>query len=116
MDTTARHIRTPLPGYIMLALLPPVLFVGRFCLVVIGFMTWSVPIFELGELVWDTGALLTFVGLPIAMCALRSRRAADHQLAISIALMGNIVLVPPAALSLRHLVEQWLLYGPSWPV
>src|SRR6516164_5345433 len=75
MDTTAPHIRTPVPGYIKLALLPPVLFVGRFCLVVIGFMTWSVPIFELGELVWDTGASLTFIGLPIAMCALRSRRA-----------------------------------------
>ena len=116
MDTTAPHIRTPLPGYIKLALLPPVLFVSGFGLAVLGLVSWSLGLFELGEVVWYAGGLLAFVGLPIGIWAVRSRHAADHRLAIWTGLVGNIVVAPLGALMLHHLVQQWLLYGPVWPI
>jgi hypothetical protein len=116
MDTSAPHIRTVLPSSIKLALLPPVLFVGGFGLAVLGLMSWSLGIFELGELVWYAGGLLAFVGLPIGIWAARSRHAADHRLAIWIGLLGNILVAPLGVLMLRHLVEQWLLHGPVWPI
>jgi len=116
MDTTAPHTSTPLPGYIKLALWTPLIFIGGFGVAVAGLMMWSFPIFELGALIWYAGGLLAFAGLPIGIWAALSRHAADHKLAIWCGLLGNILVVPLAALMLRHLVQEWLLYGPHWPV
>ena len=87
METT--HRRKPLSGEVKFALCPPgLVFVGS-GVFLFAVASWNTGLAMLGLITLASGALLAFVGLPLAIKASRSREPGEPGVAIWLGLLGN---------------------------
>ena len=87
METT--HRRKPLSTGVKFALWPPgLVFVGS-GVFLFAVASWNTGLAMLGLITLASGALLAFVGLPLAIKAARSRKPGEPGVAIWLGLLGN---------------------------